>query len=151
MFRSPRRNDQAPAGIWVTSLLVLALGACVPRPTVVEDERTPYGHLANQPDTLAHLPPFTRAPVRQAGRPIFSRSTAVAIALREWEMFGRQQVPFAPSPAAEGERSEAAQAYWQRIGEYWWLGLPVHERRRYSTGIHDSDGHAGAGSEARDP
>ncbi|MSO77563.1 MAG: DUF2272 domain-containing protein [Alphaproteobacteria bacterium] len=133
------------------SLLALILGACMERPPLVEDARAPYGHLADRPESPTHLPPFTRAPVSRGGGPIFSRSAAVAIALREWAMFGRQKAAFEPGAVEDSERNEASEGYWQRIGEYWWLGLPAHERRRRSTGIHDSDGNETVSPEARDP
>jgi hypothetical protein len=80
----------------------------------------------------AHVPPFARKPYEP-----FSRAAAVAIAVREWKAFGsRVEQPGAP-PAGKEEREEG---YWQRIGEYWWLGLDAGSEGSGWTGKHDGDG-----------
>jgi hypothetical protein len=65
----------------------------------------------------------------------FSRAAVVAIALREWRLFG--------SPIgdrASPEKPERAIGLWQRVGEYWWLGLSRNAPESGWTGIHDGDG-----------
>jgi hypothetical protein len=148
MVRLPRSK-----GLGWTAIAVglLALLACVPRPQPMEDPLRPYGHLGAQDEGLAHLPPFARASLRQAGKAVFSRAAAIAIARREWDLFGRQHASFSESAIEDPDRHEAGEGYWQRIGEYWWLGLPAHERRRRSTGVHDSEGHEAPSPGARDP
>jgi hypothetical protein len=81
----------------------------------------------------AHIPPFARAPWEP-----FSRSAAVAIALREWRAFGQ---PFDAPGVPETEDKEREQGLWQQIGEYWWLGLDRRWIEQRWTGIHDQYGH----------
>ncbi len=102
----------------------LALGACEPRARpATAPEPTP-------PDL--HIPPFAKLPYQR-----FSREAAVQIAYREWRAFGqpvaypRTELPY------DREREEGL---WQRIGEYWWLGLPFDWREGAFTGIHDQNG-----------
>jgi hypothetical protein len=86
----------------------------------------------------AHVPPFARKPYEP-----FSRAAAVAIALREWRAFGApidDDPPGSrplPSPEAKPERTEGL---WQRVGEYWWLGLDAGARETRWTGKHDGIG-----------
>ena len=86
---------------------------------------------AAQPDD-AHIPPFARWPYQR-----FSREAAVQIALREWRAFGstvvypNQELPF------DAERTDGL---WQRVGEYWWLGLPLGAKDQGFTGMHNENG-----------
>jgi hypothetical protein len=84
------------------------------------------------PDDI-HIPPFARWPY---GR--FSREAAVQIAYREWRAFGQPvAVPNAPLPFD----NERAEGLWQRVGEYWWLGLPMGGSPDQNfTGKHDQNG-----------
>jgi Uncharacterized protein conserved in bacteria (DUF2272) len=80
----------------------------------------------------AHVPPFARWPYQP-----FSREAAVQIAQREWRAFGQQVVfPNTELPFDE-ERQEGM---WQRVGEYWWLGLDPRWKSQAWTGIHNEDG-----------
>jgi hypothetical protein len=88
----------------------------------------------------AHIPDFARVPYEP-----FSRDAAVAIAIREWRAFGApitdEEAPLTVS-VPEGQYSaERAQGLWQRVGEYWWLGLNADQRGRARTGKHDEHGH----------
>jgi hypothetical protein len=98
--------------------LALALSGCAaPRPPAGDD---------------AHIPPFARVPYER-----FSRAAAVAIAQREWRAFGQpvvlphQELPF---------DNERAEGLWQRVGEYWWLGLAMGAPEQGWTGKHDERG-----------
>jgi Uncharacterized protein conserved in bacteria (DUF2272) len=83
------------------------------------------------PDDI-HIPPFARWPYQP-----FSREAAVLIALREWRAFGsavvypNQELPY------DAERTDGL---WQRVGEYWWLGLPMSDPDQGFTGMHDQNG-----------
>jgi hypothetical protein len=82
----------------------------------------------------AHVPPFAKVPYEP-----FSREAVVAIALREWRMFGQN----AADPAADVTRSikpEREEGLWQRVGEYWWLGLNAGSAEIAWTGKHDGHG-----------
>jgi hypothetical protein len=80
----------------------------------------------------AHVPPFARWPYQP-----FSREAAVQIALREWRAFG-QPIVFPNTELPEDEERE--EGLWQRVGEYWWLGLDPSWRQQNWTGIHNENG-----------
>jgi hypothetical protein len=115
--RLARRSRLAP----IVALLVVSTGlaACAVRPP---------------PD--AAVPPFARLPYEP-----FDRAAAVAIALREWRAFEqpiRDSDP--PAAAAAAAKPERQAGLWQRIGEYWWLGLGGDDWERGWTGKHDEHG-----------
>jgi len=83
----------------------------------------------------AHVPPFAKVPYEP-----FSRDAVVAIALREWRLFGQTLA----DPAGEKTRTikpEREPGLWQRVGEYWWLGLNAGSPESGWTGKHDGEGH----------
>lgn len=98
-------------------LLPLVLTACIGRP---------------MPD--AHVPPFARAPFH----PI-SRDAVLAIAWREWRLFG-QNVADPERDAVRVVKPEREPGLWQRVGEYWWLGLDAGSPESDWTGKHDASG-----------
>ncbi len=106
-------------------LVVVVLSACAAPQAV-----TP-------PD--AHVPPFARVPYE----PI-SRDAVVAIALREWRLFGSPVDDSAPPgtyhPATPQDKPERQQGLWQRVGEYWWLALNAGAPEAAWTGKHDANG-----------
>ena len=79
-----------------------------------------------------HIPPFARWPYQP-----FSREAVVQIALREWRAFGQQIVYPDTELPFDNERLEGL---WQRVGEYWWLGLPMGADEQGLTGKHDENG-----------
>lgn len=82
----------------------------------------------------AHVPPFAKVPYQR-----FSRQAVVAIALREWRLFGRNIA----DPEADSIRTikpEREEGLWQRVGEYWWLGLNAGSKESGWTGKHDGQG-----------
>ncbi|HEY1504837.1 MAG TPA: DUF2272 domain-containing protein [Stellaceae bacterium] len=86
--------------------------------------------------TASVVPDFAAKPYT-----IFNREDAVAIALREWRLFGSlSDLPGAPEPAVA--KPERAPGLWERVGEYWWLGLGGRGREARWTGKHDENGHA---------
>jgi len=87
----------------------------------------------------AHVPPFARWPYQP-----FAREAAVQIAYREWRAFGQPVVYPRTELPYDNERAEGL---WQRVGEYWWLGLPVGEREQGFTGMHDQNGRVFAAQE----
>jgi hypothetical protein len=104
-------------------LLGLALAACG------QDKPPTVGAI---PDDI-HVPPFARWPYQR-----FSREAAVQIAYREWRAFGQ---PVAVPNTRLPFDNERAEGLWQRVGEYWWLGLPMGSSvdQNY-TGAHDQNG-----------
>lgn len=95
---------------WAAALSVLWLGACT------------------APD--AHVPPFARVPYQT-----LSRQAVVAIALREWRLFGSHV-----GEDGGTDRPERDPGLWQRVGEYWWLGLDACSPESGWTGKHDGSG-----------
>jgi hypothetical protein len=82
----------------------------------------------------AYVPPFAKVPYA-----IFSRQAVVAIALREWRLFG-QNVADPDADATRVIKPEREEGLWQRVGEYWWLGLNAGSSESAWTGKHDGNG-----------
>ena len=80
----------------------------------------------------SHIPPFARVPYEA-----FSRDAVVQIALREWRLFGE---PTDDDERADAVKPERARGLWQRVGEYWWLGLNRNAPEAAWTGKHDEHG-----------
>lgn len=82
----------------------------------------------------AHVPPFAKVPFEP-----MTRQAVVGVALREWRMFGQNMA----DPDAEPARTikpEREEGLWQRVGEYWWLGLNARSAESAWTGKHDGNG-----------
>jgi hypothetical protein len=112
-------------------LVVAALSACARLPTA-----GPYLHGPIVTDP--HVPSFANA-----GWAPFSRAAAVAIALREWRLFGSRVDDGPPGtykPARPDDKPERQQGLWQRVAEYWWEALPPGAEFASATGIHDQHG-----------
>ena len=104
--------------------LLLALSACATAPP--------------PPPPDSHVPPFARVPYE----PI-SRDSIVAIALREWRLFGQpidDDPPGTRPRPAPDQKPEREPGLWQRVGEYWWLGLNAGAPEAAWTGKHDATG-----------
>jgi len=106
-----------------------------PKPTPVAQYRQSQGPLVVDD----HVPDF-------ASRTFvpFNRQDVVAIALREWRMFGE---PVAdddptqrPEPSVAAVKPERAPGLWQRIGEYWWIGQDPAETEIAWSGKRDENG-----------
>ena len=59
------------------------------------------------------------------------------IAMREWRAFGQPVVLPNTELPFDNERAEGL---WQRVGEYWWLGLPMAATEQGFTGMHNQNG-----------
>ena len=88
---------------------------------------------ANTPPD-AHVPNFAKRPFEP-----FSRADAIAIAQREWRLFGAP-VDEATLPDRGEDKPERLPGLWQRVGEYWWLGLNAGSPESAWTGKHDANG-----------
>ena len=78
-------------------------------------------------------PPFTRVPYER-----FSRAAVVAIAMREWRLFGSS---VNDDDYAVPDKPERTEGLWQRVGEYWYAGMNPGSPESGWTGKHDGDGH----------
>jgi hypothetical protein len=87
----------------------------------------------------AHVPDF----VTRGFEP-FSRMDAIAIAMREWRLFGEpvddDDPEQRPDPATTSIKPERLSGLWERVGEYWWIGQDPYEHEVGWTGKHGSDG-----------
>jgi hypothetical protein len=77
-----------------------------------------------------HMPPYAQRPYEP-----FSRQAVAAIALRDWRAFGS-----AVEPTEIPDKPERAEGLWQRVGDYWWLGLNASDPETPWTGKHDARG-----------
>jgi len=114
-------------------VMLVALSACAAHPPPAS---APRPALYVSPD--ARDPPFATVPYE----PI-SRQSVVAIALREWRLFGQpidDDPPGTRPPPLPDQMPERMPGLWQRVGEYWWLGMDVGTRASAWTGKHDADG-----------
>lgn len=86
------------------------------------------------------LPPDTQIPpyAKRSYAP-FSRDAAVQIALREWRAFG-QSLVLSPDQPDSADSKERDDGLWQRVGDYWWLGLDYGAPDGAWTGKHDAKG-----------
>jgi hypothetical protein len=86
----------------------------------------------------AHVPPFARVPYQP-----LSRAAVVAIVLREWRLFSQpvdDDPPGSRPPPLPEDKPERWEGLWQRVGEYWWLGLDAGSPQSAWTGMHDANG-----------
>ena len=79
-----------------------------------------------------NVPPFARRPYEP-----FSRAAAVAVALREWRLFG---APVNDDDHLNWDKPERNEGLWQRIGEYWYVGMNPGSPESGWTGKHDGRG-----------
>lgn len=86
----------------------------------------------------SYLPEFMRHPYER-----LSREEVVAVARREWLLFGQpvhdEMQEDADNPDA-ADKPERDPGLWQRVGEYLWLGLDPASEQRAATGKHDEFG-----------
>ena len=122
-----RRSLRAALGRVVALAFVAVLGACA-QPAAVPARLAPD----------AYAPPFARVPYAPA-----SRAAVVAIALREWRLFGSpvdDDPPGSRPPPLPEQKPEREEGLWQRVGEYWWLGMNAGSPEAAWTGEHDAQG-----------
>ena len=78
-------------------------------------------------------PPFASVPYQR-----FSRAAVVAIALREWRLFGST---VNDDDHLNWDKPERNEGLWQRVGEYWYVGMHQAAPEARWTGKHDEFGH----------
>jgi hypothetical protein len=90
------------------------------------------------PAVDTHAPPFATVPYDP-----FSRAAAVAIAEREWRLFGSPVDDDAPGTRPEpqaDQKPEREEGLWQRVGEYWYTGQDPGTLESRWTGRNDATG-----------
>ena len=119
-------------------ILTLVLGACTSNPPQRVEQASARQTGAQFVAQSGHSPPFARMSYEP-----FGRAEAVAIAEHEWRLFGQRvddeppRTGFNPELADNPER---APGFWERIGEYWWLGQDADRHESAWTGMHDETG-----------
>jgi hypothetical protein len=117
-------------------LLAALAGCAAPASTSAPLAGTP-GQAALPAD--AHVPDFARRPFEP-----FNRQDAVAIALREWRLFGQpvdDDPPDSHPVPPPNLKPEREPGLWQRVGEYWWLGIDADQAQSAWTGKFDEFGY----------
>jgi len=118
-------------------LLLLLLAGCAGHraPVGVAARHGPYGFGAS---SYSRVPPFATVPYEP-----FSAQAVIAIALREWRLFGQpvdDDPPGSRPPPLPQDKPERMPGLWQRVGEYWWIGQDPGLREDAWTGKHDAYG-----------
>ncbi len=127
-------------GLRVGVLAVLAgVAGCATAPTQPPSTAAPATRsYIPQDGGNYQVPPFARL-----GYAPFSRMDAVAIALREWRLWGApvdDDPPGTRPPRGPDEKPERYAGLWQRVGEYWWTSMDPSTRFASWTGKHDETG-----------
>ncbi len=114
---------------------VLLLAACATkRPPTVAGVSGPSGVIRATPN----VPDFASKPYEP-----FSREAAIAIAMREWRVFGQpvdDDPPGTRPPPLPDQKPERYEGLWQRVGEYWYEGQSLSSPEVSWTGKHDAWG-----------
>ncbi len=105
-----------------TGFALIALSAGCAAPTLAPD---------------AHVPEFAKRPYAP-----FSRADAIAIAMREWRLFGSlvHDEPAGAYPDLGEFKPERLPGLWQRVGEYWFEGMNAADPTHAWTGKHNAQG-----------
>lgn len=119
--------------------LLLALAACGGRHPPPAGSG---GQQSGQPNQVtaadAHVPPFASRAYQG-----FVREDAIAIALREWRLFGDRvddDPPGSRPPPLPDQKPERWPGLWERVGEYWWLSQDAGSRFSEWSGKYDENG-----------
>ncbi len=115
--------------------MAAALAGCGGRPATPAASST----IVRTTSGFSQTPPFTRLSYAP-----FSRADAVAIALREWRMWGMavddDPPDSRPPQTTDFDKPERFPGMWERVGEYWWTSQDAGTYFAYWTGKHDSNG-----------
>lgn len=128
-----------PTATLISATLMVTACSSPPRPAgtapgVVYDAngRTSWSSMSHVPDFAT----FNFEP--------FNRQDAVAIALREWRLFGSPVVDDDPESRPDNAdpslKPERMPGLWQRVGEYWWVGQNAGTHQVAWTGKQDGTG-----------
>ena len=118
----------------------LAIAGCAAKPAARPSARftRPLLGAPQAPVPDDHVPTFARQPYEP-----FARDEAVAIAEREWRLFGAPIDDVDPKdrpPPQPWEKPERWPGLWERVGEYWWTAMWPEMRQGKWTGKHNAEG-----------
>jgi hypothetical protein len=122
-------------------MMLAALAACAHRPPQPATQAGAAGAAEEERPAIGQdlrVPEFARRPFEP-----FSRAAVIAIALREWRVFGEEVDDLAPDlqPEVPPEQMlDHREGLWQRVGEYWWLGQDAGRDESAWTGKYDASG-----------
>lgn len=114
----------------------LLLGACAAQKTATVTGA--QGGPPQEQRANPNVPDFATKPYES-----FSRAAVVAIALREWRLFGQPVDDDPPGTRPElqdDQKPERQEGLWQRVGEYWYEGQSLDQASALWTGKHDAYG-----------
>ncbi len=136
------RQLTSPARLAACLFAGLLPASCAPSAVAPSAPQTPLAQYRNAPGPTGpdpHVPDF----ITRSFEP-FNRTDAIAIALREWRMFGEpvddDDPEQRPDPTTASVKPERLPGLWQRVGEYWWIGQDPYESEVAWTGKHGEDG-----------
>ncbi|MEJ1977620.1 MAG: DUF2272 domain-containing protein [Acetobacteraceae bacterium] len=115
-------------------VMTAALAGCGSRPAPV-----PVTVAPTTPAGFGQTPPFSRLSYAP-----FARADAVAIALREWRLWGMavddDPPGTRPPQTTDQDKPERFPGLWERVGEYWWTSQDSGTHFAAWTGKHDENG-----------
>ncbi|WP_415489570.1 DUF2272 domain-containing protein [Acetobacter sp.] len=123
--------------------VALAATSCAQQPVrSITPVQTPVAQYRNSVGPLgydSHVPDFASRNFTP-----FNRQDVVAIAMREWRLFGMpvndDDPELRPEPTTASVKPERSPGLWQRVGEYWWIGQDPQETESSWSGKYDADG-----------
>ena len=119
-------------------LLAWIVAACAARPPATPASAEAPRVFSESSADFVQVPPFSRL-----GWAPFARADAVAIAVREWRLWGSlvdDDPPGTRPPNPPDQKPERLPGLWERVGEYWWTAMRPDTRFASWTGKHDSSG-----------
>lgn len=123
----------------VALLAPLAFAACAAQPTSGGSPSATGAGASGAYGYTTHAPDFASRNFTP-----FNRQDVVAIAMREWRLFGSpvndDDPEQRPEPQTAAIKPERAPGLWQRVGEYWWIGMDPDMTEVSWTGKHDGNG-----------
>lgn len=126
----------------VALLAPLCLAACATQSSVPGATPTASGQngaAGGAYGYASHVPDFATRNFEP-----FNRQDLVAIAMREWRLFGSpvndDDPEDRPEPQTAAVKPERAPGLWERVGEYWWIGMEPDTPEASWTGKHDNNG-----------
>lgn len=132
-------GDKMSRRFSVILLAPLFVAACATKPTPGAAPTAGGSSGAGSYGYNAHVPDFATRNYTP-----FNRQDVVAIAMREWRLFGSpvndDDPELRPEPQTAAVKPERAPGLWQRVGEYWWIGMDPDTTEASWTGKHDGNG-----------
>ncbi|MDN6714670.1 MAG: DUF2272 domain-containing protein, partial [Acetobacter sp.] len=128
-----------PRKLTVALLAPLCLAACTSQPSSGGGTSSRGSRVSGSYGVNSHVPDFATRNFEP-----FNPQDVVAIAMREWRLFGSpvndDDPEQRPEPQVAAIKPERAPGLWQRVGEYWWIGMDPNMTEASWSGKHNADG-----------